>query len=243
MTLKTQEARDRGTEIAALVEAGQITQAYTILSLILAERTKFAMLRLIGRPVGDSSLEYTNALLDCIAEDKTEGGWVVIASGLEAQLNRDPLGVFDRCHKYIIIGDIWYAADIFGEGVAGAALVRDFQSTLNLLNPWRVDANRWVRRAVGVSAHLWAKRSRGEEHLRPQAACLLEFLDPLFEEWDMDAVKGVGWGLKTLGRYYPDLMSDWLDVQVVQRKRHCRTIMFRKATTYLSDDQRARLHP
>ena len=32
----------------------------------------------------------------------------------------------------------------------------------------------------------------------------------MFEEWEMDAVKGVGWGLKTLGKHYPDLVADWL---------------------------------
>lgn len=31
----------------------------------------------------------------------------------------------------------------------------------------------------------------------------------------MDAVKGMGWGLKTLGRHYPDLVADWLGQQFV----------------------------
>jgi hypothetical protein len=47
----------------------------------------------------------------------------------------------------------------------------------------------------------------------------------------------VGWGLKTLGRYYPDLMADWLAQQVGRRHR---ALMLRKALTYLSDAQRAR---
>jgi hypothetical protein len=54
----------------------------------------------------------------------------------------------------------------------------------------------------------------------------------------MQAVKGIGWGLKTLGRYYPDLMSDWLTVLVLQEKRPHRVIMLRKACTYLPDEQR-----
>jgi len=69
---------------------------------------------------------------------------------------------------------------------------------------------------------------------------LLAFLEPMFEEWDMDAVKGVGWGLKTLGRHYPDLVADWLARQVIQRQRGHRTLMLRKSLTYLSDEQRAR---
>jgi hypothetical protein len=65
-------------------------------------------------------------------------------------------------------------------------------------------------------------------------------LEPLFEEWDMDAVKGVGWGLKTLGKQYPDLVADWLAQQVVPNRRRHRALMLRKALTYLSDEQCAR---
>ena len=100
------------------------------------------------------------------------------------------------------------------------------------LRPWRTDANRWVRRTVGVAVHFWAKRSRGTPELTPQAETLLEFLTPLFGEWEMDAVKGVGWGLKTLGRHYPDLVASWLERQLQQGHRH-RALMLRKARTFL----------
>jgi hypothetical protein len=56
----------------------------------------------------------------------------------------------------------------------------------------------------------------------------------------MIAVKGVGWGLKTLGRQYPDLMAGWLAQQIVPAQRRHRALMLRKALTYLSDEQRAR---
>ena len=55
----------------------------------------------------------------------------------------------------------------------------------------------------------------------------------------MDATKGTGWGLKTLGRYFPDLVAGWMREQVVVRKRRHRAIMLRKALTYLSPEQRA----
>jgi len=119
-------------------------------------------------------------------------------------------------------------------------LVGEFQPSLVLLAPWRGDPNRWVRRTVGVSVHYWAKRSRGVAEQVDQARALLAFLEPVFDEWEMDAVKGVGWGLKTLGRYYPDLAADWLRQQLVQRQRRHRALMLRKALTYLSEEQRAR---
>jgi 3-methyladenine DNA glycosylase AlkD len=175
--------------------------------------------------------------LDLIATDKTEGGWVVISSVLQAQLDHDLPGAFVRCHDFIIAGDVWYAADTLGEGVPGQALVNHFQLALELLAPWREDANAWVRRAVGVAVHFWAKRSRGAAEHAPRAEELLATLEPMFEEWDMRAVKGVGWGLKTLGKYYPDLVADWLPAQIGRRHR---ALMRRKALTYLSDEQRAR---
>jgi 3-methyladenine DNA glycosylase AlkD len=163
---------------------------------------------------------------------------VVIQSALEQMLDRDLSGAFVRCRDFIITADIWYAADTLGEGVVGQALVRHFEPALTLADPWREDDNAWVRRAVGTGVHFWAKRSRGAAELVPQAKTLLAFLEPMWGEWEMDAVKGVGWGLKTLGRNYPDLMADWLPGQV--NRRH-RTLMLRKAVKGLSEEQRARL--
>ena len=241
--MKAQEAKELGKRIAALVQGGQIAQAYTLLAPVLAERTPFRLLDRIGEAVGAGPLEEAcpeyerrvNAFLERIAADRTEGGWVVIASALGGQLDRDPAGALARCREYIITADIWYATDILGERVPGPALVADFQPTLDLLAPWREDANRWARRTVGVAVHFWAKRSRGKH--AAQAEALLAFLEPMFEERDTDAVKGVGWGLKTLGRHYPDLVADWLAQQVGRRPR---ALMLRKVLMYLSDEQRAR---
>jgi hypothetical protein len=62
----------------------------------------------------------------------------------------------------------------------------------------------------------------------------------MFEEWEMPAVKGVGWGLKTLGKHYPNLVASWLAEEIVPSERQYRALMLRKALTYLSDAQRAR---
>jgi len=230
--MKTKEARESGAQIAKRVRAGQIEQAYALLAPVLAERTPFRLLGLIGEPVGAGSLETANLFLDLIAAERTEGGWVVIGKALGQQLARDPVGAFARCRGYIIAADVWYGADILGERVPGPALLADFQPSLALLAPWREDENAWVRRTVGVAAHFWAKRTRGE---RPaEAESLLAFLSPMFKEWQMDVVKGVGWGLKTLGRYYPELMTDWLAQQIGRRHR---ALMLRKALTYLSEEQ------
>jgi 3-methyladenine DNA glycosylase AlkD len=210
-----------------------------LLAPVLAERTPFDTLRRIARPVGAKPLETVNPFLDLVAADRTEGGWVVIAKVLEGQLERDLAGALSRCRDFVAAADVWYGADTLGEGVVGQALVADFDPALDLLAPWREDANPWVRRAAGTGVHFWAKRSRGAAEQAPRAKRLLAFLGPMFGEWDMIAVKGVGWGLKTLGRHYPDLMADWLATQVEPSQRRHRALMLRKALTYLSDAQRA----
>ena len=238
--MKAQEATGLGGRLSSLIRAGQIHSAYALLAPVLAERTPFTTLDRIGEALAGSPLEGVNLFLEHIAAEKTMGGWVVIGSALGTQLSRDPAGVFDRCRSFILLADIWYGTDILGERVPGPALVTDFQSSLALLAPWREDAHRWVRRAVGVAVHFWAKRSRGKKEFLPQGEALLAFLEPIFEEREVDAIKGVGWGLKTLGRYYPDQVADWLAEQIGNRHRKPRAMMVRKATTYLSGAQYVR---
>ena len=140
-------------------------------------------------------------------------------------------GTLERCHKYIIAADIWYGTDILGERVPGPALLAEFQPSIDFLSSWKEASNRWIRRSLGVAIHFWAKRTKGQNPMQAQA--LLEFITPLFEEREMDALKGIGWGLKTIGRYYPEILSPWLHFQVLIDKRQPCALMLRKARTYL----------
>ncbi len=237
------EAQELGRRLARLVEAGQPRQAHTLLAPTLAGRTRFPILERIGDVVGVGPLEAVNAFLEVVASERSEGGWVVIGAALRAQLGRDMAGAFVRCHDFIVAADVWYGSDILGDRVPGPGLLSAFQPALVLLAPWRADENRWVRRAVGVAVHFWAKRTKGEANHGPEAERLLTFVEPMFSEWDMDAAKGVGWGLKTFGRHYPNLLADWLAQQVVQQQRRHRALLMHKALTYLSDEQRARATP
>ena len=77
--------------------------------------------------------------------------------------------------------------------------------------------------------------------MNEEAQNLLRFLEPMFSEWEMDTVKGIAWGLKTLGRYYPQIVAPWLERQVLEEKREHRAIMLRKALTYLPPKTKSRL--
>lgn len=233
--MKIQEARDLGDQIAALVAVERLEDAYALLSPILLARTPFRLLDAIGARVRGAAV---NAFLDRIAAERTEGGWVVIASALRQQIDGDLPGAFERCCGYVAAANVWYGADIFGERVPGPALVAQFDAALVALAPWREHPERWIRRMVGVAVHYWAKQARGAGQYLLQVGALLDLLVPMFTEKDTDVVKGVGWGLKTLGKYYPEPVSDWL---VRQSARPHRALMLQKATTYFPVELRRRV--
>ena len=239
--MKLREARELGDRMASLVAAGNLRQASSLLAPILAERTPFAALSVIREAVGKGPLDVVNSFLDQIAASQAEGGWVVIGAALGSQLDRDLSGAFARARSFIMSADIWYAPDILGERVPGPALLTHFEAARARLSPWLEAANRWVRRTVGVAVHFWAKRTRGDPERSGEAGALLTLLEPAFSERNMDALKGIGWGIKTLGRHYPDLVADWLCLQLGRSGRAHRALMLRKGVTYLPEEYRARV--
>jgi hypothetical protein len=239
--MKLKEARDLGAQLATLVHAGETAKAMALLNPILAQRVKFPLLGEIGKKIGEGPLETTNAFLPLISATKAEGGWPIIGMALNAQLDRDLDNVMERCHGFIIEGDVWYCADILGERVPGPALLMNFNPILNILKVWRGDNNHWVRRTVGIAVHFWAKRAKDTQEATVQTQQVLHLLEPLFIEREINAVKGVAWGLKTIGRYHPELLTNWLENEIIPAERKHRAIMLRKALTFLSPEQRERV--
>jgi hypothetical protein len=236
--LKTQEAREIGGSLALLVADNDFAGADELLLPVLNTKTSFALLDVIGKELGTAPLELTNTYLNQIAAGGTMGGWVVIASGLRRQLESDFSGAFDRCDGFTRLSSTWYGVDIFGERVPGPALVLDFDQAVEHIKLWRTDQDRWIRRMVGVAVHYWAKQAHGKDQYRDNVHSLLEMLEPMFSERHIDAVKGVGWGLKTLGRYYPSILTDWLEDQ---KSRPHTALMMRKAVTFLPKDMKIRV--
>lgn len=239
--MRIKQADELGKRVAELVRANRTKQAYDLLAPTLAQRTSFNLLDRLGVSIGTLPSPAANAFLKRIADGNAMGGYPIIGSALAQQLDRDLSGALARCRKFVIAGDIWYATDILGERVPGPALVNHFEQTLPLLTTWREDENRWVRRCIGVGVHVWAKRTRGAGEYVGRVSKLLDLLEPMFVEREMDAIKGVGWGLKTLGRYYPSVTTPWLERQVALHRDCYRALMLRKAVTYLSPKQRARV--
>ena len=236
--MRTAEAREIGEYIARRVSAGDFEEADMLLTPILSSKAAFSMLDILGCRIGKESPERVNIYLDRISSQRTMGGWVVIASALRNQLSVDFHGAIQQCEKYTRLSDTWYGVDIFGERVPGPAMVADLETTLEIIRPWRDDDNRWIRRMVGVSVHYWAKATRGSKRIENDVESILDFLVPMFTERNYDAVKGIGWGLKTLARYYPDILTDWL---ITQKTRPHTALMMRKAVTFLPAELKERV--
>jgi hypothetical protein len=235
--LKAQEACDLGSRLALYVAKGDFRGADELLIPVLNTKTSFALLDIIGKEIGKAPLTPVNTYLRQIALGGTMGGWVVIASGLRCQFESDFPGAFQRCDEFTRLSSTWYGVDIFGERVPGPALVLSFDRAVEFINLWRTDPDRWIRRMVGVAVHYWAKQAHGNDLYCDRVRRLFEMLEPMFSERHIDAVKGVGWGLKTLGRYYPSILTDWL---VCQNGRPHTALMMRKAVTFLPDDMKIR---
>jgi hypothetical protein len=239
--MKISEARTTGELLALQISNGDIDAALTLLNPIFVDRTPFSALNTIGGSLADCPLDNIYTFLNRLAVEKYMGGWVVIGSALGAQLDRDFNGALTHCKRYIIDADVWYGSDILGERVPGPALLYNFEAAINHLLIWCNDSNRWVRRAVGVSAHFWAKKTRGSDQHARTAIELLNFLTPMFSEWELDTAKGIGWGLKTLGRYYPDILTNWLMELLSDPPPRYRALMVRKSITYLPESNKVEI--
>ncbi len=236
--MKTQEARVLGDILQSLISSGAFTNTDELLFPLLRTKTSFAMLDVIGLRLGNGLMEPVNLYMEALSRYKTMGGWVVIASALRSQMAVDFPGAIQKCIRYTRLSSTWYGVDIFGERVPGPALVMDLNTTLQIISPWRNDDDRWIRRMVGVAVHYWAKAAHGAARLEREVEILLEFLTPMFTERNYDAVKGVGWGLKTLGRFYPAILTDWL---VSQKNQPHTALMMRKAVTFLPQEMKVRV--
>lgn len=236
--MKASQADELSQRLITCLETADLRQASSLLVPVLQSRTPFRVLDRIGARIGTKPLAMIDPFLDELAQSQTEGAWVIIGSALAGHIPIDLNAVLQRSRIHIIAADTWYAAGILGERVPGTALVTCFANSLRRLKPWRQDPNRWVRRALGHAVHVWAKRTQGSPSTYNEAETLLAFFEPLFGEQNIDALKGIGWGLKTMGKTYPNQVAEWLHKMVVEHKRPHKALLLQKACTYLPEHAR-----
>jgi len=238
-TLSAKEAMKVATKCINHFEAGNMEEFWQTLNPILTSKTSFPQLDRIGLAFGKSAksapLKYIE-LFDEIQKDNRMGGYVIIGKALSVLLDIDLQLCLLKAREYLIKGDRWYVCDILGERVYGQALLRNFEETLPHLERFSRDQNRWVKRSVGVAVHSFVKRTHNDKE---RIKRLLELLSLQIEEKDTSAIKGIGWGLKTIGKYQPQLLEKYLRI-TLESKRMSK-LMLRKAATYLKPDVKEEL--
>jgi 3-methyladenine DNA glycosylase AlkD len=221
------------------IENGKIDRVWNELLPVLNEKTSFQQLDIIGGEIGKRAVSCKDkymAFFDLLSDRKLMGGYVVIAQALTALLQEDCRCCFERAKTYMIAGDEWYVCDTFGERVLGYAMIDHYDKTQSLFQEFVSDDNHWVRRSVGVAAHFFAKRCRGDKRDDKKATEILALLTPQLCERDIRILKGIGWGLKALGRYYPDLLIPYIKTQISSKR--ISAVIIRKCVTYLDDISR-----
>jgi len=237
MLLKTAgDAREFAKNLTPLIRNQDFLKAGENLSAVLNQRTPFRLLDIIGWELGLLDESLLHIILNQIANMDKEGGWVIIAAALHEQLSVSLCPILEKAQSFIIQADVWYACDTFGERVVGQAIWKRFNSALKCLDNWRYHQNKWVRRSIGVGVHFWAKRTKSNAGEKDNRLRLLEFLSPMMSDEDNHTARGVGWGLKTLGRYNPVLVHDFLISQVIIKKRDIPSVVVRKALKFLPSD-------
>jgi len=230
MTLSMREAEAVASRAETAIRGGNLEEACFVLAPLAFGHTKFPVLDRVGARLAQTNLQTTNLLdaLDRMISRGTVGYYVVVGSALAQLLEPSMMTCLMKTAEYIVIGNDWAKCDSIAERVWGHALVCDFPQAYDYLAKMRDHENRWIRRAVGVAVHYFAKRRfAAKAELRK----LLALLTPMLGERNRDAIKGIGWGLKTIGKHQLRLLTRFLKTQA--KRAHPTKLMLRKATTYL----------
>ncbi len=238
--ISNERIRELAEKASKSLLTGDYTNSIGLLKPLLNAKIAFSKLDLLGREIGEACCRKPEALLtacDQIVASETMGSFVVASRALTCLLDKDLETVMERTREYIVKGNKWYVCDIIGERSLGQALVDHFDRTLPWLARFLTDENKWVKRSTGVAIHYFSKRViNGAQKTQK----LLELLEPHIEEKQLDVIKGIGWGLKTIGKHHPDLLVPFLEKQLKAKKKISK-LMIKKALTYLGKDRRSRL--
>ena len=212
---------------------------WNVLNPVLDTKVPFPLLDEIGKLLGtagkDCPPRYFGVFDKIVATDKM-GGYVIVGQALAAFLETELEASIRKAAEIVAAGKKWYVCDIVGERVLGQALVEHFDSAFSVLERMTAMEDQEIRRSIGVAVHFFAKRRPEDVERMKQLLHLLAFL---VDDKRVFVVKGVGWGLKTIGKHQPKLIEDYLEETLETKK--ISKLMLRKATTYLDEEAKSKL--
>jgi 3-methyladenine DNA glycosylase AlkD len=233
MNLSKQEIDTLANQVVDAVVCGG--NPFEMLKPILDTKCPFAKLDMLGHRIGTSGSVDSQKffkLFDTIIEYNAMGGFVIVGQALIHFLPYTFEKVMEKSKEYIIKGDVWYVCDIIGERSIGHAVVEYFDESILWLQTFLDDDNKWVKRSAGVAIHFFSKRVVDQPE---KTKILLQVVEPYLEEKQKDFVKGIGWGLKTIGKHHPDILVDFIKKQA---HKNMSALLIKKAVTYLEEEKK-----
>jgi 3-methyladenine DNA glycosylase AlkD len=228
--ISSQRAAELALECSAYLSGDNLDAFWSCLQPVVEAKFSNESLSLFGEILGEEAAKdpdrYFRAFDEMIAM-KSHGCYLIVAKALSKMLETHFEPCWHRARDYIAQGESFEASDYVGQGVLGEALIRYFDQTVGVLEELSRDESRWVRRAVGAAVQFFSEEVRDADRNRR----LLELTLPLMGSDDEVVLKGVGWGLKTIGRYHPDLLEKFLKTHI--GRRGISLAVVKKAVAYL----------
>ena len=232
-------ARSTAEKLVEAVESDNKELFWDVLNPVLDSKVPFPYLDEMGKILGTKGKQDHQRYFDEfdeIIEANKMGGYVIVGQALAQLLETQLKPSIYKAKEAVIKGKTWYVCDIIGERVFGQALVDHFEPAFRVIQKMTSTQEQEVKRSIGVGVHFFAKR-RPKDVDRMKH--LLSMLTVMVEDKRVFVVKGVGWGLKTIGRHQPKLIEDY--VQNVLKTKNVSKLMLRKATKYLDDETKQKL--
>lgn len=228
--LSAQRAAELALECSAYLAEDDLGAFWSCLQPVVESKLSDESLDLFGEILGEeagkNTERYFRAFDEMIAK-KSRGCYIIVGKALSRMMESHFEQCCDRARDYIARGQSYEASDLIGKPVLGEALVKYFDQTVGVLEELSHDESRWVKRAVGAAVQFFSEEVRDPERTRR----LLELTLPLMASQDEVVLKGVGWGLKTIGRYQPDVLEKFLKTHIGRRDISPEVV--KKAVAYL----------
>lgn len=173
---------------------------------LLQKKVKFPLLEYGAKLMAAQiPLKEQPQIIDAIVKLNEIGSYVLAGTLLQLHLEKGINKPIQQASDYIVLGDAWYVCDIVGERVMGHALLTEPDKTIPVLKKLATHENKWLVRSVGVATHYATKK--GMKKINAEE--MFKLLFSLSHVTEFHTKTGVGWGVKTIAKFHPDIITKY----------------------------------
>ncbi len=175
-------------------------------------------------------------LCDKMAERETDSAYNLTSLIMGGMLPQRMKECFDRSRIYLSDTERWFSSDVYASHVVCEGLKFDFTRAVEYLHDFVNHSSIWVKRCVGIAVHHYARQVRD---MPERISVLLDLIKNVMGEKDVRVAKGVGWGLRSIGEFYPETLIRFARKNFARKK--VSKLLFRVAVAKLSFDEKDEL--